>query len=129
MLIQMSAQWRADVPAGSGQRFGGNCYDAFISLHRLLSAVIDVPQEPIRHDNRACDICMDLPLSVESARSVRDAAIAIRYHGARYLPVVDDGCLVGIVAFREQHPAPHGDPDPGPDTRPGHGATNPWAKY
>ena len=53
-----------------------------------------------------------MPLSVESALSVRDAAIAIRYHGASYLPVVDDGRLVGIVAVREQRPPPRRDPDP-----------------
>jgi hypothetical protein len=84
-----------------------------------------MPHEPHRQGHWASDIGMDLPLSVESARSVRDAAIAIRYHGASYLPIVHDGCLVGIVAFREQHPAPHRDPNPGPDTRPGHRATNP----
>ena len=85
--------------------------------------MIDVLGEAIRHDDGASDIGMDLQLSVESARSVRDAAIAIRYHGASYLPVVDDGRLVGIVAFREQPLPPHRDPDPGPDMRPGHGAT------
>ena len=56
-----------------------------------------------------------VPLSIESARSVRQAAIAIRYHGARYLPVVDDGRLVGIVAFRVQRPRTGGDSDPGLD--------------
>ena len=63
--------------------------------------MIDVQQEAIRHDHRVSDISMDLPLSVESALSVRSAAIAIRYHGVRYLPVVDDGRLVGIVAISE----------------------------
>ena len=81
--------------------FGGNRHDAFFGLHRLPSAVNDVRQEAIRHDHRVSDSSMDLPLSVESAFSVRKAAIAIRYHGVRYLPVVDDGRLVGIVAFPE----------------------------
>ena len=80
-------------------RFGGTCHDAFFGLHRLLSAVIDMGQEAIGHDHRVSDTSMDSPLSVESALSVRNAAIAIRYHGVRYLPVVDDGRLVGIVAF------------------------------
>ena len=91
--------------------------------------MISVSQETIRPDDLLRDISADLPLSPESAVSVSDAAIAIRYHGARYLPVVDDGRLVGIVAFREQYPAPHGDPDPRSDARPGHGATTPWAKH
>ena len=37
-------------------------------------------------------------LSAESAASVRDAARAVVRDGVRYLPVVDDGTLVGIVA-------------------------------
>jgi CBS-domain-containing membrane protein len=75
------------------------------------------------------DAFTDLPLSVESALSVREAAIAIRYHGVKYLPVVDDGRLVGLVAFREE---PRGRRDPGlgqtdttataPRTPPGHTA-------
>ena len=97
----MSAHRRADVAAGANPRFGGTCHEAFLGLHRLLSAVIDVRQEAIRHDHRVSDGSMDLPLSVESALSVRNAAIAIRYHGVRYLPVVDDGRLVGIVAVPE----------------------------
>jgi hypothetical protein len=95
----MSAHRRADVPAGSNPRFGGTCHEAFFGVHRLLSAVIDVRQEAIRRDDRVSEISMGLPLSVESALSVCNAAIAIRYHGVRYLPVVDDGRLVGIVAF------------------------------
>lgn len=40
------------------------------------------------------------PLSEESAASVREAALAIVRHGIRYLPVVDGGTLVGIVAVQ-----------------------------
>ena len=101
----MSAHRRADVAAVSNPRFGGTCHEAFFGLHRLLSAVIDVRQEAIRDDHRASAIGVELPLSVQSALSVRNAAIAIRYHGVRYLPVVDDGRLVGIVAFPEARPA------------------------
>jgi len=68
-------------------------------LNRLASAVIVVP-ETIRNDHRVGDVFTDLPLSVEGARSVQQAAVAIRYHGVKYLAVVDDGCLVGVVAFR-----------------------------
>jgi hypothetical protein len=39
-------------------------------------------------------------LSEESAVSVQEAALAVVHHGIRYLPVVDDGVLVGIVAVR-----------------------------
>ena len=41
----------------------------------------------------------EAPLSGESAASVRAAAMAIMHHGIRYLPVVEDGTLVGIVAI------------------------------
>jgi CBS domain-containing protein len=41
------------------------------------------------------------PLSPESAASVREGAIAVLHHGVRYLPVVDDGTLVGLVAVGE----------------------------
>jgi hypothetical protein len=37
-------------------------------------------------------------LSAASAASVRDAAIAVLSRGVRYLPVVEDGTLVGLVA-------------------------------
>jgi hypothetical protein len=43
-------------------------------------------------------------LSTASAASVRDAAIAALSRGVRYLPVVEDGTLVGLVALA---PAPH----------------------
>lgn len=81
-------------------------------LNRPPSAVIVVP-ETIRDDEPVGDVFISLPLSVESARSVRDAAIAIRYHGVKYLPVVDGGCLVGVVAFREEPPQPRRDSDLG----------------
>jgi hypothetical protein len=38
-------------------------------------------------------------LSAASAASVRDAAIAIVSRGVRYLPVLEDGTLVGLVAI------------------------------
>ena len=38
-------------------------------------------------------------LSAASAASVRDAAIAVLSRGVRYLPVVEDGTLVGLVAL------------------------------
>jgi|tagenome__1003787_1003787.scaffolds.fasta_scaffold20943761_1 hypothetical protein len=38
-------------------------------------------------------------LSAASAASVRDAAIAVLSCGVRYLPVVEDGTLVGLVAL------------------------------
>jgi hypothetical protein len=82
-------------------------------LNRLASAVIVVP-ETIRNDHRVGDVFTDLPLSVEGARSVQQAAVAIRYHGVKYLPVVDDGCLVGVVAFEEE-PRPRREPGLGPD--------------
>jgi hypothetical protein len=89
-------------------------------LNRLASAVIVVP-ETIRNDYRVGDVFTGLPLSVESARSVQQAAIAIRYHGVKYLPVVDDGCLVGVVAFREE-PWPRSDPGVGSDRHAGDGS-------
>jgi CBS domain-containing protein len=50
---------------------------------------------------RVSDISPRAPLSVDSAASVRDAAIAMLHHGVRYLPVVDDGRLVGVVSLRD----------------------------
>jgi hypothetical protein len=45
-------------------------------------------------------------LSAASAASVRDAAIAVLSRGVRYLPVVEDGTLVGLVALgRAPQPA------------------------
>jgi hypothetical protein len=38
-------------------------------------------------------------LSAASAASVRDAAFAVLSLGVRYLPVVEDGTLVGLVAL------------------------------
>jgi hypothetical protein len=40
-------------------------------------------------------------LSAASAASVRDAAIAVLSRGVRYLPVVEDGTLVGLVAVSQ----------------------------
>jgi CBS domain-containing protein len=42
-------------------------------------------------------------LTAASAASVRDAAIAVLSRGVRYLPVVEDGTLVALVALA---PAP-----------------------
>ncbi len=55
--------------------------------------------------NEACvaDIVVKQPLSVESAASVRDAALAMLTNGVKYLPVVDGEQLVGIVAVRDVH--------------------------
>ena len=50
---------------------------------------------------RLADISPKAPLSVESAASVKDAAMAMLCHGVRYLPVVDHGRLVGIVCLRD----------------------------
>ena len=38
-------------------------------------------------------------LSGASAASVRDAAFAVLSRGVRYLPVVEDGTLVGLVTL------------------------------
>jgi hypothetical protein len=70
------------------------------------STVIVVHAESIENDHRVSDVRLAPPLSVQSAASVRDAAIAIRFHGVKHLPIVDDGCLVGIVAVREDPPQP-----------------------
>lgn len=80
--------------------------------------MIVVPPETTRDDDRVSDISTDRPLSVESALSVREAAIAIRYHAVQYLPVVDAGRLVGIVAFREE-PRRRREPDLGSDRHAG----------
>jgi predicted transcriptional regulator len=50
-------------------------------------------------------------LSAASAASVRDAAVAVLSRGVRYLPVVEDGTLVGLVALA-------GAPDPVASVRP-----------
>jgi CBS domain-containing protein len=50
---------------------------------------------------RMSDISPRAPLSVDSAASVRDAAMAMLHHGVRYLPVIDDGHLVGVVSLRD----------------------------
>jgi CBS domain-containing protein len=54
------------------------------------------PDEP-----RVSDISPRAPLSMDSAATVRDAATAMLHHGVRYLPVVDDGRLVGVVSLRD----------------------------
>jgi hypothetical protein len=92
-------------------------------LNRLAYTVSVVPPETPRNDHRMGDICTDLPLTAESARSVRDAAIAVRYHGVKYLPVVDDGRLVGIVAVREQ-PRRRRDPGLGSERHASDGAAD-----
>ena len=54
--------------------------------------VTDLTQRRRRADSGA-------RLSAASAASVRDAAIAVLSRGVRYLPVVEDGTLVGVVAL------------------------------
>jgi CBS domain-containing protein len=66
------------------------------------------------NDVRVADIVPKAPLSVESAASVKDATTAMLCHGVRYLPVVDQGRLVGIVSLRDlrRHlPQTRSDPD------------------
>ena len=94
----------------------------------LASAVLVVPPDANRDDHRVSDIFVDVPLSAESAVSVREAAIAIRYHGVKYLPVVDGGRLVGVVAFRDEPRQPPRDPDLGSDRYAGGGAGTPSAQ-
>ena len=53
--------------------------------------VTDLAQRRRRADSGA-------RLSAASAASVRDAAIAVLSGGVRYLPVVEDGTLVGLIA-------------------------------
>jgi Mg/Co/Ni transporter MgtE len=93
-----------------------------VCLNGLPSGVMVVPPETIRDDHRVSDMSTDLPLSVESALSVWEAAIAIRYHAVTYLPVVDDGRLVGIVAFREEPQQPRRERDLGSDRHAGDSA-------
>jgi CBS domain-containing protein len=85
---------------------------------RVIVVVDDMTQEPVGvitennvdralalgydlNEVRVADISPKAPLSVESAASVRDAATAMLCHGVRYLPVVDQGRLVGIVCLRD----------------------------
>jgi hypothetical protein len=51
------------------------------------------PGRPLRRRGRPTPE----PLSPESAASVGDGVIAVLRHGVRYLPIVDDGTLVGIL--------------------------------
>lgn len=89
----------------------------FNRCNRPLRPVIVVAHETTRETH---GISTDLPLSIESARSVRDAAIAITYHGVSYLPIVDDGELVGLVALRGR--GLRHDPERRPNTHPATGA-------
>jgi CBS domain-containing protein len=66
------------------------------------------------NDVRVADISAKAPLSVESTARVGDAAMAMLCHGVRYLPVVDQGRLVGIVCLsdlRRHLPRTRSDPD------------------
>jgi hypothetical protein len=54
--------------------------------------IMDLTQHRRRTDSGA-------RLSAASAASVRDAAFAVLARGVRYLPVVEDGTLVGLVAL------------------------------
>ena len=85
---------------------------------RVIVVVDDMTQEPVGvitennvdralalgydlNEVRVGDISPKAPLNVESAASVTDAAMAMLCHGVRYLPVVDQGRLVGIVCLRD----------------------------
>jgi|tagenome__1003787_1003787.scaffolds.fasta_scaffold20973491_3 hypothetical protein len=57
----------------------------------------DAPVTDLTQHRRRADSGMRL--SAASAASVRDAAIAVLSRGVRYLPVVEDGMLVGLVAL------------------------------
>lgn len=80
----------------------------------LTGTAIGASQAPDtdRHDAEITDLAQHRRradsgsrLSVASAASVRQAAIAVLSRGVRYLPVVEDGTLVGLVALA-------GAPDP-----------------
>jgi CBS domain-containing protein len=91
----MTEQSRADRRAGpAGARMIGTA----IGVSPALEA------EP--HDAQVTDLTehrrraeSGTRLSAASAASVRDAAIAVLSRGVQYLPVVEDGTLVGLVAF------------------------------
>ena len=57
-----------------------------------VAEITDLTQRRRRADSGA-------RLSAASASSVRDAAMAVLSRGVRYLPVVEDGTLVGLVAL------------------------------
>ena len=59
-------------------------------------AGVELPSPGLRRPQRRARA----PLSEESAASVRDAAIAIMCHELQYVPVVEDGTLVGVLAVR-----------------------------
>ena len=59
------------------------------------------PDGGSRPHHRRCGPGVEESLSAESAASVRAAAVAIVRHGARYLPVVEDGTLVGILTVQD----------------------------
>src|SRR4051812_23843619 len=80
----------------------------------LIDTTIGASEEPDAepHDAEITDLTQyrhradpGARLSAASAASVRDAAIAVLSRGVRYLPVVEDGTLVGLVALE-------GAPDP-----------------
>jgi hypothetical protein len=77
------------------------------------------PPDPEPHDAEIADLTQHrrradsgARLSAASAASVRDAAIVVLSRGLRYLPVVEDGTLVGVVdlarAPQPVAPAPTG---------------------
>jgi hypothetical protein len=62
--------------------------------------------DPEPHDAEITDLTQHrrwadsgVRLSAGSAASVREAAIAVLSRGVRYLPVVEDGTLVGLVVL------------------------------
>jgi CBS domain-containing protein len=75
---------------------------------------------------RVADISPKAPLSVESAASVRDAAMAMLCHGIRYLPVVDQGRLVGVVCLGDlRRQLPRDQVRPSGVTQPGASRSSP----
>ena len=85
--------------------------------NRPPSAVITVAPETIR-DDRPSQRRPDLPAQ-RRERHQRPASRNSdrRYHGVKYLPVVDAGRLVGIVAFRRRPRQRRRDPGAGAGPR------------
>jgi hypothetical protein len=92
---------------------GRYCHDMLACLKCRDSTMIVVHAESIQNDHRVNDICLAPPLGVESPASLRDSTMAIWFHGVEYLPIVDDGRLAGIVAFREDPRRPQRNPTSG----------------
>jgi hypothetical protein len=68
------------------------------------SSAAIAPAAPLRAGHRRRGRAAGGPLSGESAASVRDAAYAIVRNRVRYLPIVEDGTLVGVLAVGDLGP-------------------------